>query len=100
MTDNSEQEQKRPLSLARPGGRLELRKSIETAQVRQTFTHGRSKTVTVEVRKKPKLVPGPGDKVEAPALTARETAPGGAASAPVRRAPIVMPRTLTAEEGA
>ena len=48
----NEQEQKRPLTLTRSGGRLELRKSVETAQVRQSFSHGRSKTVTVEVRKR------------------------------------------------
>ena len=50
MSDATEQEQKRPLTLARPGGRLELRKGVETGQVRQSFSHGRSKTVTVEVR--------------------------------------------------
>ena len=53
-----EQEQKRPLTLGRSGGRLELRKPVETAQVRQSFSHGRSKTVTVEVRKKRAIGPG------------------------------------------
>ena len=103
MTDNSEQEQKRPLSLTRPGGRLELRKPIETGQVRQSFPHGRSKTVTVEIRKKPKVVPSTGEKLEAPAPGPREAAAAGTAPAtatPVRRTPIVMPRTLTAEERA
>jgi hypothetical protein len=52
------QKQKRPLTFGRSGGRLELRKPIGTAQVRQSFSHGRSKTVTVEVRKKrPLIVP-------------------------------------------
>jgi len=60
MTDNNEQEQKRPLTLARPGGRLELRKPVETGQVRQSFPHGRSKTVMVEVRKKRVVGPGTG----------------------------------------
>ncbi|MDG4602494.1 MAG: translation initiation factor IF-2 [Defluviicoccus sp.] len=32
--------------------RLELKKTVETGQVRQSFAHGRSKMVTVEVRKK------------------------------------------------
>ncbi len=58
MTDATEQEQKRPLTLARPGSRLELRTGVETGQVRQSFSHGRSKTVTVEVRKKRMLGPG------------------------------------------
>jgi translation initiation factor IF-2 len=104
MTDNNEQEQKRPLSLTRPGGRLELRKPIETGQVRQSFPHGRSKTVQVEIRKKPKVVPSTGEKLETLAPGPREASPAGtapaAAVAPVRRAPIVMPRTLTAEERA
>src|SRR5437879_10016237 len=53
----NEQEQKRPLTLG-GGTRLELRRPVETGQVRQSFSHGRSKTVTVEVRKKRILVPG------------------------------------------
>ena len=56
--NTTEQEQKRPLTLGRSGGRLELRKPVETAQVRQSFSHGRSKTVTVEVRKKRAISPG------------------------------------------
>src|SRR6516162_3577713 len=59
MSDANEQEQKRPLTLSRSGGRLELRKSVEMGQVRQSFSHGRSKTVTVEVRKKRTISSGP-----------------------------------------
>ena len=39
------------LTLGKPG-RLELKKTVEGGQVRQSFSHGRSKTVTVEVKKK------------------------------------------------
>ncbi len=42
---------KKPLGLSRPG-MLELKKTVETGQVRQSFSHGRSKMVQVEVRKK------------------------------------------------
>ena len=42
---------KKPLGLSRPGT-LELNKTIESGQVRQSFSHGRSKMVQVEVRKK------------------------------------------------
>ncbi|HXC92021.1 MAG TPA: translation initiation factor IF-2 [Stellaceae bacterium] len=103
MTDTTEQEQKRPLTLARPGGRLELRKGVETGQVRQSFSHGRSKTVTVEVRKKRVIGPGtpePGKAEPAPAV-AREAAPAARPqpAEPARR-PVVIPRTLTAEERA
>src|SRR6266852_3524748 len=100
MTDNNEQEQKRPLTLARPGGRLELRKPVETGQVRQSFPHGRSKTVMVEVRKKRVAGPGSSEHAETPAGVGKEAAtasPVPAASTGVRR-PVVKPRTLTAEE--
>src|SRR4029077_10033355 len=56
--ETTEQDQKRRLTLGRSGTRLELRRPVETGQVRQSFSHGRSKTVTVEVRKKRTLVPG------------------------------------------
>jgi translation initiation factor IF-2 len=49
MSQNNEQDGK--LTLNRPG-RLELKKTVETGQVRQSFSHGRTKSVTVEVRKK------------------------------------------------
>jgi translation initiation factor IF-2 len=103
MTDTTEQEQKRPLTLARPGGRLELRKGVETGQVRQSFSHGRSKTVTVEVRKKRMIGPGTAEpgKPEAAPAAANETAtaPRLQPVEPTRR-PVVIPRTLTAEERA
>ena len=41
----------KPLGLSRPGT-LQLNKTIESGQVRQNFSHGRSKMVQVEVRKK------------------------------------------------
>jgi len=94
MTDNTDQE-KRPLSLGRTGGRLELRKPSDAGQVRQSFPHGRSKTVQVEVRKKRTLVPGPGEKAE-PATTTEAPAAGAApaapAAAPAARRPVVLPR--------
>src|SRR5512147_952169 len=37
--------------------KLELKKTVETGQVRQSFAHGRSKMVTVEVRKKRTYTP-------------------------------------------
>ena len=102
MTDNNEQETKRPLSLGRPGGgRLELRKPIETGQVRQSFPHGRSKTVQVEVRRKRAVTPGQPEKPEPqepgskPAASASTQPQAG-----TKRAPMVMPRGLTPSEQA
>jgi translation initiation factor IF-2 len=54
MTTSKE---KKPLKLNRPG-RLELKKTVETGQVRQSFSHGRSKTVMVEVKRKRTFAPG------------------------------------------
>jgi len=51
------------LSLA-PRGKLELRKTVETGAVRQSFSHGRSKLVQVEVRKKRTFGPGAQEPVE------------------------------------
>ncbi len=52
MSDAKETEtNKKPLGLSKPG-RLELNKTVETGQVKQNFSHGRSKMVTVEKKKK------------------------------------------------
>jgi translation initiation factor IF-2 len=103
MTDNSDHDTKRPLSLGRPssGGRLELRKPIETGQVRQSFPHGRSKTVQVEVRRKRATPPGQAERSDAPSPGegAKPAAAATPATQPARR-PMVLPRGLTAEERA
>ena len=49
--DADERARKKPLSLAQPG-KLEIKKTVESGQVRQSFSHGRSKVVAVEVRRK------------------------------------------------
>jgi len=51
MSETKESTGKKPLKLKRPG-KLELKKTVETGQVRQSFSHGRSKTVQVEVKRK------------------------------------------------
>jgi translation initiation factor IF-2 len=97
-SDNSEHEGKRPLSLVRPGSRLELRKPIETSQVRQSFPHGRSKTVVVETVRKARATPSlPEQRETQPAKEASK--PTTAAGQPAQR-PRVIPRGLTEEEKA
>src|SRR5215472_16362934 len=77
-----DQEQKRPLTLR--SGTLGLNRPSEPGQVKQSFSHGRSKTVAVEVRPKRRLIlPG-----QAPEPTKAE----GAAPA-VARAPAAAPAT-------
>ena len=101
MNDANEQEQKRPLTLARAGGRLELRKNVETGQVRQSFSHGRSKTVTVEVRKKRSIgVPSEPAKADASPATSRERGTVQPRSLDATRRSAATPRALTAEEKA
>ncbi|MEC7539065.1 MAG: IF-2-associated domain-containing protein, partial [Pseudomonadota bacterium] len=62
MTQKNEQDGK--LTLRRPG-RLELKKTVETGQVRQSFSHGRTKAVTVEVKKKRTFERGAGGNMRA-----------------------------------
>lgn len=59
MTKTTEQGPKKTLTLSK---KLEARKVVESDQVRQSFSHGRSKTVAVEVKRK--RLPMPGDIVE------------------------------------
>ena len=51
MSETKDKKMSKPLGLSRPGT-LQLNKTIESGQVRQNFSHGRSKMVQVEVRKK------------------------------------------------
>ncbi len=107
---SDETENKPSLSLKRPG-RLQLQKTVETGQVRQSFAHGRSKAVTVEVRRKRTFAPGEGGRMTEIKTLRRDGAlaseGGGAGEADGRlssdtrprgrRSPTVL-KTLTAEE--
>jgi translation initiation factor IF-2 len=64
MSEVKEPEDKKSLSLGARPRRLELKKTVETGQVRQSFSHGRSKAVTVEVRKKRSLATPPARTAE------------------------------------
>jgi translation initiation factor IF-2 len=50
--------------IKRTPGKLELKKTVETGQVRQSFSHGRSKVVTVEVKKKRTFTQGAGGAMQ------------------------------------
>src|SRR6185437_15896995 len=74
-----DQEQKRP-SLTLRTGTLGLNRPAESGQVKQSFSHGRSKVVAVEVRKKRVILPGSSPE-----------APKAEAAAPaVARAPLTV----------
>ncbi len=111
-----DQEQRKPLSLKRPG-RLELKKTMDAGQVRQSFSHGRSRAVAVEVRKTRALKRGASASTEgAPAIkpkaplekppprpVAQETVPpdddGVEQTSSALRTRVVL-RTLTSDEKA
>ncbi|WP_337996452.1 translation initiation factor IF-2 [Oleispirillum naphthae] len=54
--DTTENDRKAPLTLR--SGTLELKKTVEKGRVRQSFSHGRSKEVKVEVRRKRTIATG------------------------------------------
>ena len=109
MSEITENDEKKTKQLRRPG-RLELRTTVEAGQVRQSFSHGRSKAVTVEVRRKRTFTAGKGGRMtevkasaaaraealEAKTVTAMDADAAEAEVAAGRR-PAVL-RTLTTEE--
>jgi translation initiation factor IF-2 len=59
----SNENEKKPLSVS-SRGKLELKKSAESGQVRQSFSHGRSKSVAVEHKKKRSFGPATGIRAD------------------------------------
>jgi translation initiation factor IF-2 len=74
---------------------LGLKRTVETGKVKQSFSHGRSNTVVVEVKRRRILGPG-GVPTEAPAPV--EATPAPAPAAPQARAP-EAPRAPTPSPG-
>ncbi len=101
MSESNDQDAGKGRLSLRPAGRLELGRTVDAGSVRQSFSHGRSKVVQVEVRKKrapvaptPGSPPGPGTPAT-PAPTAR------AGAQPAERPAVTaVPRALTATETA
>ena len=80
-TDND----KPKLGMRQPLG---LKRTVETGKVKQSFSHGRSNTVVVEVKRRRVLGPNAGGPAEAPVVEeAPAPAPAPAPAAPVARAP-------------
>ncbi|MEM7441961.1 MAG: translation initiation factor IF-2 [Pseudomonadota bacterium] len=74
MTDQKEQDRK-TLSLG-GRGKLSLNKTADGAQVRQSFSHGRSKTVQVEVKRKRVMDRGTNTELADGGAAARRAAEG------------------------
>jgi translation initiation factor IF-2 len=99
MSEGNDQDTGKARLSLRPAGRLELGRTVDAGSVRQSFSHGRSKVVQVEVRKKRAPTPGapggpatpvPGAQTAAPATARGPSAPG--------RPPAGAGRALTATE--
>ncbi|MFP5516686.1 MAG: translation initiation factor IF-2 [Alphaproteobacteria bacterium] len=102
MTDSNDQDQKKVLHLTGASkGKLESKKPVET-QVRQSFSHGRSKAVTVEVKRKRHVEKGAVPGVADGGAAARQAAQGlpirGAAGQRPRGGGAPAGRQLTREE--
>jgi translation initiation factor IF-2 len=104
MSESNDQDAGKGRLSLRPVNRTEVGRTVDAGSVRQSFSHGRSKVVQVEVRKKRTL--GAAPAAAAPAAPAAG-APGTAAAAPpAARAPgaaparpgTAAPRALTATE--
>jgi translation initiation factor IF-2 len=80
-TDND----KPKLGMRQPLG---LKRTVETGKVKQSFSHGRSNTVVVEVKRRRVLGPNAGGPAEAPVVEeAPAPAPAPAPATPAARAP-------------
>jgi translation initiation factor IF-2 len=97
MSEGNDQDQGKARLSLRPAGRLELGRTVDAGSVRQSFSHGRSKVVQVEVRKKRAPVPGP---TGAPGGTGGSSPAAPAARGPSApgRPPAGAGRALTATE--
>ena len=84
MSDTEAPRETKSLSIATPR-RAEVKKTVGSGQVRQSFSHGRSKTVQVEVKKKRTVARGAVPRAAAP----QSVAPQGAApqSSPPQSSP-------------
>jgi hypothetical protein len=90
MSDQNEQDAAKSRLSLRPGGRLELGKTVDAGSVRQSFSHGRSKVVQVEVLKKRVITPAPRPSMAPPAAAAPRPAvtPPAVPAAPAARTPV------------
>src|SRR4051794_13637933 len=99
MSDGNDTETVKGRLSLRPAGRSDVGRTVDAGSVRQSFSHGRTKVVQVEVRKKRTPVAGaaaPAAQTPAAAPTPAGAPPRGGAPAQPRPAPGA--RALTATE--
>ena len=76
MTESNDQDRKKEVLHLAGKGKLELKKTVDAGSVRQSFSHGRSKTVTVEVKRKRTIEKGAAPGVADGGAAARRAAEG------------------------
>jgi translation initiation factor IF-2 len=99
MSETNDQDTAKTRLSLRPAGRLELGRTVDAGSVRQSFSHGRSKVVQVEVRKKRAPVGAPGGPA-APATPSSTTPATARSGTQEPRTATPAPRALTAHEQA
>ncbi|HWA81219.1 MAG TPA: translation initiation factor IF-2 [Acetobacteraceae bacterium] len=78
MTEGSDQEPGKGRLSLRPTSRPDVGRTVDAGSVRQSFSHGRSKVVQVEVRRKRAPIPASGaPPAPAPSSPQRPATPGG-----------------------
>ena len=82
MSDGNDQDAAKGRLSLRPASRAEVGRTVDAGSVRQSFSHGRSKVVQVEVRKNRAPVPG---------TTARPATPAAGTPSPAAAAPAPSP---------
>jgi translation initiation factor IF-2 len=101
MSEGNDQDGTKGRLSLRPAARLELGRTVDAGSVRQTFSHGRSKVVQVEVRKKRTGAPAtPASAAGAPSATPGNIAITARGGAPAARPAPGAGRALTATEQA
>src|SRR5476649_1782574 len=99
MSESNDQDGGKGRLSLRPAGRMELGRTVDAGSVRQSFSHGRSKVVQVEVRKTRTPPAGPGRPNAPPSAAAGpSSAATRPAPAPTGRPPAGAGRALTATE--
>ena len=99
MSESNDQDGSKGRLSLRPAARLEIGRTIDAGSVRQTFSHGRSKVVQVEVRKKRTGAPTtPASAAGAPSATPGNVAITSRGAAPAARPAPGAGRALTATE--
>jgi len=96
MSDTNDQDTAKGRLSLRPAGRLELGRTVDAGSVRQSFSHGRSKVVQVEVRKKRATIAPPAPSAATPIAP---VVPGAPPRPPIAARPAAgAGRALTATE--